>query len=67
MDKLKDMLSFLNGKKTYLGAVGFFLVAVYQTLQGDYVHAGEAFMAALTAVGIRHAVEKAAPDAKDGV
>lgn len=53
-----DILDVLNGKKTYIGAVGFALVAIWYVLTGDMQAAGTAASMAIALAGIRHAIEK---------
>jgi uncharacterized membrane protein YphA (DoxX/SURF4 family) len=60
---LDKLLGFLSGYKTYLAALGLFGMALYQVFVAkppDYVGAYTNVMAALAAVGLRHAVAKAA-------
>lgn len=52
-------LNVLSGYKTYLAAAGLFGLAAYQASQGDLQAAFQSVMAALTAAGLRHAVDKA--------
>ncbi len=52
------MLSFISGYKTYLAAAGLVGLAVYQASQGQIDGAAQSALAALTAVGLRHAVAK---------
>lgn len=56
---LGKLLGALNGYKTYIAAVGLFGLALYDASTSDYVGAYQSFMAALAAVGIRHAIAKA--------
>ena len=48
----------LSGYKTYIAAAGLFGLAIYQFSQNDLPHGFETLMAALAAVGIRHAISK---------
>lgn len=53
------MFSFLEGKKTYLAAIGLFGGALYFGLsEGNWTHAGELFFSALGLLGLRSAVAK---------
>jgi hypothetical protein len=57
---MSTLLQFLDGKKTYLSAIGFVVIAAVQALIfNDYTSAGQSLMAALSAVGLRSAVAKA--------
>jgi hypothetical protein len=49
---------FLSGYKTYVAGVGLFGLAIYQVSTGDYQTAMQSFLAALAAVGLRHAIAK---------
>ena len=46
----------LKGSKTYLAAAGFALLGLYYLLNGQMEKAGQSFLAALTAVGLRSAI-----------
>jgi len=52
------MFKFLEGKKTYIAAIGLLGLALYQVTIADYAPAIETFMAALAAFGIRHAMSR---------
>lgn len=54
-----QILALINGYKTYIAGVGLGCLAVYQITQGDLTGAYQSVIAALAAVGLRHAVEKA--------
>lgn len=58
------MFSFLDGYKTYVAAAGMFGLALFQFSTGDYGGAWQSLMAALAAVGVRHAVQKAVTEAE---
>jgi len=49
--------SWLTSKTTW-AAVGLACLAIYQATQGQYDQAVQNFLAALAAIGIRHAVAK---------
>lgn len=53
----------LEGKKTYIAAIGFVGLAIFQYWTGDYVQGSNSILAALTAFGLRQAVATAAPPA----
>jgi hypothetical protein len=55
---LMAIFALLSGYKTYLGAVGFVGLAVYQISQGQIDTSIQSFLAALTTAGLRHAVAK---------
>lgn len=55
---MNNPLSFLDGFKTYLAAAGMFGLALYQFSSGEYDTAWTSLMAALAAVGIKHAVTR---------
>lgn len=55
---MEDILAFLDGKKTYIAATGLALLGVVALLNGETMKAGEYFMAALAAAGLRAAVAK---------
>jgi hypothetical protein len=50
--------SFLDGWKTYIAAAGLFGLALYQFSQGDFATAIQSLMAALAAVGVKHAIAR---------
>lgn len=50
-----------SGYKTYLAAAGLFGLALYQFSTGTYAEAWATLMAALAAVGLRHAVGRESP------
>ncbi len=54
------ILNLLSGYKTYLAAVGLLGLAVYQASQSQFEPAFQSLLAALAAVGLRHAVAKTA-------
>jgi hypothetical protein len=60
---MDTMAKWLDGKKTYLAAAGLFGLALYQFSVGQVDPAVQSFLAALAALGLRHAVAKAAPPA----
>lgn len=51
-----DILKLLNGKKTYIGAVAFACLAVYQFYSGQYQQGFQSLVAAWTAMGLRSAI-----------
>lgn len=53
---MSGLLDLLKGKKTYLAAAGFGLLAVYSFYEGDYVKAREYALAALAVFGLRNAI-----------
>lgn len=53
------MYRWLLTSKTFWAAVGLVGLAVYQATQGQMDTAWQSFMAALAALGIRHALYKA--------
>lgn len=53
-----DLLKWLDGKKTFIGAAGFALLALYQFAEGHTDQALQSLLAALTALGLRSAVAK---------
>jgi hypothetical protein len=59
---MNNPFAFLDGFKTYLAAAGMFGLALYQFSAGDYQTAFTSLMAALAAVGIKHAVSRQADD-----
>jgi hypothetical protein len=54
-----SILNALSGYKTYLAAAGLVGLAVFQVSTGQYEQAVQSALAALTAVGLRHAIAKA--------
>lgn len=52
------MLELVNGWKTYLAALGLVGLSLHQLSQGQYDQAIQSFLAALAALGLRHAIEK---------
>lgn len=54
-------LDFLSGYKTKIGAAGFALVALYYLLDGNMIEAGKMASLAIGLLGLRMAIEKAAP------
>ncbi|MDR3639513.1 MAG: hypothetical protein P4L84_37275 [Isosphaeraceae bacterium] len=58
IDNLLSAIPALNGFKTYLAAAGLLGLALYQVSTDDFVGGYTSFMAALAAVGIRHAISK---------
>ncbi len=54
------MIRKLSGIKTYIAAAGLFGLALYQASQRDFQTAAETALAALSVLGIRHAVAKSA-------
>jgi hypothetical protein len=55
---LDDLLKKLDGKKTYLSALGLAALAVTQFMAGDYPGAAQSLLAALAAFGLRQAMQK---------
>jgi hypothetical protein len=56
---MSALLLLLDGKKTYLAATGFVVIAGVQAFVfHDYTAAGQSLMSALTAAGLRAAVAK---------
>jgi hypothetical protein len=55
---LDSFLATLNGRKVYLAAIGLAALAVYQFTQHNYEGAFQSASAALTAAGLRHALDK---------
>lgn len=52
-------LNVLNGKKTYLAAAGLLGLATFQVfVLGDVVSGVQSFLGAMTAAGLRNALEK---------
>ncbi len=54
---LLDLWDQMKGHKTYVAAAGFALLALYETLDGDYPRAGEYALLALGMLGLRHAMD----------
>lgn len=52
-----DLTKLFSGRKTYLAALGFAVVAVTQFSAKDYVGAAQSALAALSAFGLRAAIE----------
>lgn len=52
------ILKKLQGKKTYLAAAGFMLLGVFQLSSGQVPMGIQSLMAALTAFGLRSAIER---------
>jgi len=46
----------LEGYKTYLACAGLFGLALYQLSQGQFEQAGQSFLAAMAAYGLRSAM-----------
>jgi hypothetical protein len=61
---VNDLLSKLDGWKTYLAAGGALALALYHLRAGDYARAQELFILALGFAGLRHALAKAPPPEK---
>jgi len=55
---MKSLLSFLGGKKAYIGAVGLALVALFQYLNGDMMIASTTLSQAISLAGLRHELQK---------
>lgn len=55
---MKQLFDLVNGKKTYLAAFGFLLLAFYEFSLGNSEKASEYFLLGLGVAGLRHAVEK---------
>lgn len=53
------LLGVLSGYKTYVAAAGLIGLAVYQLSNGEATNAINSLLAALTAAGLRHAIQKA--------
>lgn len=56
LDTLKRLL---DGHKTVIAAIGLIGLALYQFSQGQVEPGMQSLLAGLTALGLRHAVEKA--------
>lgn len=55
---LDFLATFMSGYKTYIAAAGLLGLAVYQLSQGQYEAAGQTFLAAWAAAGLRSALSK---------
>lgn len=55
---MNTLLDLLNGKKTYLAAVGAALLAGYYFQRGDLAEAQKFAVLALGFAGLRHAITK---------
>jgi hypothetical protein len=53
-----NVLDWINGKKTYIAALGLFGLSLYKASQGDVEGALMTFSQALAAFGLRHAIAK---------
>lgn len=51
-------MNYLDGYKTYIGALGFGLIALYHLYLGQHDRAMEDVMAAIGLLGLRGAVAK---------
>lgn len=49
-------MNFLNGKKTYIAAVGLFILGVVDIVSGDTVAGVQKLVEALGLAGLRHGV-----------
>lgn len=59
LNLLNSLLAMLDGKKTYLAALGTFGLGLYQLLaQNDVPTAIQSFAAAFGLLGLRHAIAK---------
>lgn len=58
-------LSFLDGWKTYIAALGLLGLGVYQMSQGQFEVAMQSIMAAFAAFGLRKALERSEPVNKE--
>jgi len=54
-------VSFLNGYKTYLSALGLLGLGVFQLTQGNIPGGIQSLLAAATAASMRHAIAQSAP------
>jgi hypothetical protein len=52
------ILTFINGYKTYLAAVGLVGLSAYQLSVGQYNQATQSLLAALATAGLRNAISK---------
>ncbi len=57
---MSDLLTRIDGYKTYIAATGLGALALYHLTQGDLNAAVHAGAQALAAAGLRHAIDKAA-------
>lgn len=55
---LQELLAWLDGKKTYIGAAGMAVLGVYLLLQGDYQNAVWLLSEATGVGGLRAAIAK---------
>lgn len=55
-----NILSLVNGYKTYIAAAGLMGLSMYQVSAGQYDQASQTFLAALAAAGLRSAIAKQA-------
>jgi hypothetical protein len=55
-------LGWVDGWKTYLAAAGLAGLALYQFSIGEYATAWTTLLAALTAAGLRHAIDRTASE-----
>ena len=53
-----NILSVVNGYKTYIASAGLVGLALYQFSAGQYDQASQTFLAALAAAGLRNAIAK---------
>ena len=53
-----NVLSFLDGYKTYFAAAGLFGLALYQFSQGQFEVAMQSLMAALASFGLKDALAR---------
>jgi hypothetical protein len=53
-----NIVSKLDGYKTYIAAAGLIGLAVYQASEAQYQQAAQTIMAALAAAGLRSAISK---------
>lgn len=60
-----SILTILSGYKTYVAAVGLVGLAVYNLSVGDFASAGNNFLLALVAVGLRGAVKSQTQEVKE--
>ena len=58
-----SILAIVSGYKTYIAAAGLFGLALYQASTADYATSWQTLMAALAALGLRHAIAKSLPKA----
>ena len=64
---LTGLATKTDGGKTYLAAAGLFGLALWQVSSGNYEPAIQSFLGGLAALGVRHAVSKAAEEGKAAV